>query len=151
MNGLPRIVLDTSVLVRGLCRRRSSASWSVLREVLACRLDIVLSLSLFLEYEDVLHRVEIVELLSRHGTPRTDIQSVLVVLADKAHEVQVHFRWRPNLVDADDNHVLETALHSHAVLVTCNPADFAPPKTDLLFPKLRVMTPAEFVKTYLAR
>jgi len=147
----PRVVLDTSVIVRGLCRQEGSPSWQVLRQTLSCALDVALSVSLFLEYEDVLLRPTIVDLLRRHGTDDGDVEDVLTVLADKADEVQVRFRWRPNLVDADDDHVMETLLHTDAVLVTCNPADFGPPRAELLFPGARVMTPEEFVEKYLAR
>lgn len=149
MSPIPRIVIDTNTIVRGMCRHRHSASWSVLREALSCKLDIVLSLSLFLEYEDVLHRREIAELLSRYETSRKYVDSTLTVLANKAEEVQVRFRWRPNLLDAGDDHVLEAALHGQALLVTCNPSDFVPPRAELLFPELRIMTPVEFVETYL--
>ena len=58
----------------------------------------------------------------------------------------IYFRWRPNLPDADDDHVLELAIASGAEqLVTHNMSDFV--KGELKFSHPRVVTPAQHLRT----
>ena len=55
MSVVPRIVIDTSVLVAGL-RSRKGTAFRLLREIGKTRFEIALSVPLVLEYEDVLLR-----------------------------------------------------------------------------------------------
>ena len=59
--------------------------------------------------------------------------------------MRVYYRWRPNLSDEGDNHVLELALAGAAgIIVTTNRADFL--GGDLRFPEVKILTPPEFLK-----
>jgi predicted nucleic acid-binding protein len=58
--------------------------------------------------------------------------------------VEVHFQWRPQSRDPNDEMVLEAAINGHAdALVTYNVADFAGPAERFKIPMLR---PAELLK-----
>jgi putative PIN family toxin of toxin-antitoxin system len=117
-----RIVLDTSVLVAGL-RTRSGAGNAVLRLVAHRRLVLLATPPLFLEYEDVLKRPEH-RLV--HGLALDAIDEFLAELAALIEPVEVHFQWRPQTRDPNDEMVLEAAINGQAdALVTYNVADFA--------------------------
>ncbi len=119
---MKRVVIDTSVVVAGL-RTRLGAGNAVLRLVADRRLLLLASPPLFLEYEDVLKRPEH-QLV--HGLTPDEIDEFLAELAALIEPVEVHFQWRPQSRDPNDEMVLETAINGHAdVLVTYNLADFA--------------------------
>jgi putative PIN family toxin of toxin-antitoxin system len=119
---MKRVVIDTSVVVAGL-RTRLGAGNAVLRLVADRRLVLLASPPLFLEYEDVLKRPEH-RLV--HGLTPDEIDDFLAELAALIEPVEVHFQWRPQSRDPNDEMVLETAINGHAdVLVTYNLADFA--------------------------
>lgn len=135
-----RIVLDTSVLVAAL-RRRRGASNELLRRVAQSSLRPLVSTALFLEYEDVISRAE--QRLAT-GMSERDIESFLAALASACDPVEVHFRWRPQLSDPSDELVLEAAVNGMAdALVTHNVRDFqvAAERFDL-----RVLTPQMCLK-----
>jgi predicted nucleic acid-binding protein len=64
--------------------------------------------------------------------------------------VEVYYRWRPNLRDESDNHVLELAIAAGGIpIVTFNRRDFA--GGELRFPGLVVQTPATWLRARVAR
>ncbi len=129
-----RIVLDTSVVVAGL-RTRSGAGNAVLRLVASRRLVLLATPPLFLEYEDVLKRPE--QRLA-HGLAPPDIDVFLAELAALVEPVEVHFLWRPQVRDPNDEMVLEAAINGWAdALVTYNVADFATVGDRFAIPILR--------------
>jgi predicted nucleic acid-binding protein len=78
---------------------------------------------LFLEYEDVLYRPE--QRLA-HGLTAGQIDSFLAGLAALIEPVDIHFQWRPQLRDPNDEMVLEAAINGRAeAIITHNVADFS--------------------------
>ena len=140
----PVIVLDTNVLVAGLCRRASSPSYRLLTNIQGGRVPIALTNKLYLEYEAVLKREEVLELTRLSSQ---DVEVVLDALVFLASESAVHYLWRPNLADSDDDFILEAAVSTGAVIVTKNVRDFH--GGELRFPELCVVTPQEFCDRYL--
>ena len=135
-----RIVLDTSVVVAGL-RTRLGAGNAVLREVARQRLIPLASPPLFLEYEDVMKRPEH-RLV--HGMSLEAIDEFLAEFAALIEPVEVHFQWRPQTPDPNDEMVLETAINGGAsALVTFNRQDFAGAAKDFRF---RVWLPGEALR-----
>jgi len=115
-------VLDTSVVVAAL-RTRLGAGNAVLRLVARRRVVALATPPLFLEYEDVLKRPEH-QLV--HGLAPEAIDEFLAELASLIEPVEVHFQWRPQSRDPNDEMVLEAAINGQAdALVTYNIADFA--------------------------
>jgi putative PIN family toxin of toxin-antitoxin system len=113
----PLIVLDTSVLIAGL-RSRNGPNNALLREVAKGSLILLCTPPLFLEYEDVLKRPEQVHV---HQLAKTQIDQFLAELASIIHPVDVHFQWRPQVRDPQDEMVLEAAINGYAeALVTNN-------------------------------
>jgi len=135
-----RIVLDTSVLVAAL-RTRLGAGNAVLRLVAERRLVLLVTPPLFLEYEDVLKRPE--QRLA-HGLEPDEIDGFLAELAALIEPVEVHFQWRTQVRDPNDEMVLEAAINGRAdVLVTYNVRDFA--RAGERF-GIAILSPAELLK-----
>ena len=135
------IVQDTNVFVAAL-RSLEGASAEVLDRCLAREDQAVMGETLFVEYEALIQR----ESLWR-GVPVTaaEREALLDDFCAAATWQPIYFRWRPNLPDADDDHVLELAIASGAEhLVTHNTRDFN--GGELKFASPRVVTPAQHLK-----
>lgn len=119
-----RAVLDTNVLVAALSSRRGS-SFALLNHLARQRFTLLASPALWLEYESVLKRPEVMQM---HQLGAQDIDDVLHGLCAMVEPVQSHFLWRPQLRDPNDEMVLEAAINGMAThLVTFNLRDFDPP------------------------
>jgi putative PIN family toxin of toxin-antitoxin system len=135
-----RIVLDTSVVVAGL-RTRLGAGNAVLRLVAERRLVALATPPLFLEYEDVLKRAE--QRLA-HGLTLEEVDQFLAEFAALIEPVELHFRWRPQSRDPNDEVVVETAINGQAdALVTYNTADFITAGERF---GIQVLSPAELLQ-----
>ena len=116
-----RLVLDTNVIVAGF-RSRRGASNALLRLVDGGRVVPLCSTALFLEYEAVLSRAE-TRAFTGHGLD--DVAAIMRAFAALCEPVDISFRVRPILRDADDEMVLEAALNGQAdAIVTHNVRDF---------------------------
>lgn len=140
----PLVVLDTNVLVAGLCRRIGSPSFKVLQNIQKATIPLVLTQKLYLEYESVLTRRSILKLI---GASKEEIVFVLDALLALAYRSEVFYLWRPNLPDEEDNFVLEAAVATNALVITKNITDFR--MGELIFPDLVVLTPQQFCDLYL--
>jgi putative PIN family toxin of toxin-antitoxin system len=137
---MKRVVLDTSVVVAGI-RSRSGGANALLRLITQRKLVLLANPPLFLEYEDVLKRAE--QRLA-HGLTLVAIDEFLSELAALIEPVEVHFQWRPQSRDPNDEMVIEAAINGRAdAIVTYNVSDFA--SFGARF-KIAVLTPAEFLK-----
>ena len=117
-----KVVLDTDVVVTAL-RSATGGSNAVLRLAATGKLVPLVTPALFLEYESVLKRPE---QRTAHGLSLVEIDQFLQALASACAPVDVSFRWRPLLSDANDEMVLEAAINGRADrLVTHNIRDFA--------------------------
>lgn len=118
-----RLVLDTNVIVAAF-RSRQGASNALLRRAADGAFKPLCSTALFLEYEAVLSREET---RAATGHSLEDVAMAMRALAAVAEGVDVPFRVRPVLRDADDEMVLEVAVNGRAdAIVTHNVGDFAP-------------------------
>ena len=132
--GVPRIVVDTNVLVAGLKSRRG-ASFKLLSLLGDPRFEIAISVALFLEYEDVLTRQNI-------GISVEQMRDVLNYISRVSIHQEIFFYWRPCLKDPQDDLVLEVAVASQSgVIVTFNGSDFVGVENF----GIRALTPANFL------
>lgn len=100
--------------------------------------EIHLSVSLTLEYEDVLHRQR-----NALGLSREDVSDLIDALCALSHHHKIHFLLRPQLRDAEDELVLELAVAAKCShIVTYNQKDFAGVEEF----GLKVVTPKEFLQ-----
>ena len=95
-----------------------------------------------MEYEDVLKRPE--HQLVHGLIPRGRVDEFLAELAALIEPVEVHFQWRPQSRDPNDEMVLEAAITGQAAaLVTYNVTDFAGPAERF---RISVLRPGELLK-----
>jgi len=133
-------VVDTSVLVSAMIGS-TFANRDILRACLERRVQPLIGETLFLEYEDVLSRPQ---LMARSPLSISERQRLLEAFLAVCRWVEVYFGWRPNLPDEADNHLIELAVAGGANwIVTSNVADFR--RSELKFPQIRVGTAMEFM------
>ncbi len=131
-----RVVLDSNVLVAAL-RSRRGASFQVLNLLRDRRFEIALSVPLALEYEAVLLRHA-----KALGLSRSEATGLVDYCCSVAYQQEVHFLWRPTLLDPRDEFVLELAVAAGCrALVTHNVRDFASARRFAV----QVVTPATFL------
>ena len=114
-------MLDTNVVVAGL-RSPSGASAALLDHALSERFTLLLSVALALEYEAVC-RDPAQRIAS--GLSEEEVSTVVSALCAVCEPVEARYLWRPQLRDAADEMVFETAVNGRAdTLVTFNRKDF---------------------------
>ena len=137
----PVLVLDTSVFVSALLGPKG-ASREVVRRCLMRRYQPLMGAALFTEYESVLAREA---LLKRCILTKRERETLLDAFLSTCQWVNIYYAWRPNLTDESDNHLIELAVAGGAAaVVTHNVKDFK--RSELRFPGLEVMTPADWLK-----
>ncbi len=135
-----RIVVDTNVFV-GACIGRGPAS-RVLEACIQERLAPQLSSTLLLEYTDLVGREAIFKNARFNYEQR---RKLLLAFSSVCEWREVHFKWRPNLRDEADNHLIELAISSNApIIVTENLRDFA--FQDLKFPQVKILNARDFLE-----
>lgn len=133
-----RLVLDTDVVIAGLISP-TGASRRLLELSLERRVTLLGSVALFLEYEAVAFRSDVLALAA---LSRKDMTNFLADLASVIEPVEIHFLWRPMLSDASDEMVLEAAVNGQAnALATFNAKDFA--RARGRFNQLKIAAPRE--------
>ena len=132
-----QVVLDTNVLIAAL-RSRYGGSAALLQKLGADpRWQSNLSVSLVAEYTEVVHREA--RLL---GYSWQDCEDFLDYICMAGVERPIYFRWRPALVDPDDDLVLELAVACGAAhIITHNRRHFTAAERFGIVP----LSPAEFL------
>ena len=116
-----RMILDTDVIIAAI-RSTKGASAEIVRRVLRGEMHIELTVAMALEYEAVVMREEH---LRAGELTAADALNVIDALAALATPIEIHFRWRPQLRDADDEMILEAAINANdRTIVTFNTRDF---------------------------
>ncbi len=137
------ITLDTSILYQALMSK-TGASYFILQQVRNRKIQIALSVPVFLEYQDVLTRDKS---LKDFELTLNDVEKFLRFIAYIGKPFEIYFLLRPNLKDEKDNKLVELAVTSQSdYLITSNIRDFK--DAELKFDQLKIITPAEFVKMW---
>jgi putative PIN family toxin of toxin-antitoxin system len=117
---VPRVVLDTNVLVSAL-RSHKGASFKVVSLIGKGLFHLSISVPLVLEYESAAKRIS-----KLVGLKYTDIDDIVDYICKVAEHRDIYYLWRPFLKDPKDDMVLEVAVESESdYIVTHNVRDFA--------------------------
>jgi putative PIN family toxin of toxin-antitoxin system len=117
---VPRVVLDTNVLVSAL-RSRKGASFKVVSLIDKGLFQLSISVPLVLEYESAVKRIS-----KLVGLKYSDIDDIVDYICQVAEHRDIYYLWRPFLKDPKDDMVLEVAVESESdYIVTHNVRDFA--------------------------
>ena len=136
-----RVVVDTNVITAALLSPAGS-NRSVLRACLKGLAKPLVGEALFQEYEDLVHRSV---LMTKSPLTLKEREALLDAFLSVCEWVRVYYLWRPNLPDEADNHLVELAIAGGAdAIVTSNTRD--PKRSELSFPHLQILTPAQFIK-----
>lgn len=116
-----RLTVDTDVVVAAM-RSPTGASAALLALLLEGKGTWLLSVAMALEYESIC-------MLADHrlaaNASEGDVQNLLSSIFDIIVPVEVYYQWRPQLSDANDEMILETAVNGQAdAIVTFNHTDF---------------------------
>jgi putative PIN family toxin of toxin-antitoxin system len=115
-----RVVIDTDVMVAAF-DSPSGASRQLLLDILDGKALLLLSAGLMLEYEAVLTRPRMLDMI---GIDASEVLSVLDEIAACCVPVALDYRWRPSANDPGDDLVIETAINGSAdVIASFNIAD----------------------------
>jgi len=135
------IVVDTSVLISALTGQKGPGR-EVLRKYLQGKYNPLISNALFLEYEDVSKRQQILDACPLKSE---ETRELLNAFYSTCHWVPIYYLWRPNIVDEGDNFLIELALAGNAThIVTNNIGDFQ--NAELIFPGLTIVKPERFLR-----
>jgi len=137
------LTLDTNILYQALMST-TGASHFILQQVRNRRIQIALSVPVFLEYKDVLTREKS---LKDFKIQLNDVDKFLRFVAYIGKTFEIYYLFRPNLKDERDNMIEELAITSQSdYLLTSNIKDFK--NAELKLDELKVITPGEFVKMW---
>lgn len=138
-----RIVVDTNVLV-GAMLTEGGASRQILRLCLTRQVTPVIGLALFAEMEDVLERAALFERCILNKAERDELFQAFL---STTSWVSIFYKWRPNLRDEADNHIVELAVAANVTcIVTKNLRDFA--AMELQFDGLEIVSPSQFLQKW---
>lgn len=131
-----RIILDTNVVFEGMTQV-NSASGLLIEAWLGGLLSVCVSDALAYEYEYV-------DVLSRKlNAERWEAaRPALATLLARAQFITIHYSWRPATPDPGDDHIVDCAMNSGAVVVTHNQKDFRLAEREL---GLIVVSPLQLV------
>ena len=129
------MIVDTNVLFEGLTRQGGAAGL-LIEAWLGGVVDVYVSNALAYEYADVLSRKLSAERWRR-------LKPVLGSLLNQAHFAAIYFTWRPMSPDPGDDHIVDCAMNTGAIVVTSNIRDFKAAE-ELL--GVAVMTPVEAIR-----
>jgi putative PIN family toxin of toxin-antitoxin system len=116
-----RLVLDTDVVVAAM-RSPAGASAAIVKAARTGRVTILMTVAMAMEYEAVCLRPE-------HRLPAglstLEVEVFLDAIVAMGEPVRLHYLWRPQLRDPNDEMVLEAAINGEAeAIVTFNVRDY---------------------------
>jgi len=136
--------VDTNIFVGAMNRGYGGVNRCIFELCFLDDLKPMMTDTLYFEYTDLLERDYLYHHSVLSADERQDFFDAFCSICDW---VDIHYRWRPNLKDEADNHVLELAIAGGADLVlTWNARDFG--QADLVVPDIHIMRPDDFLNAY---
>jgi len=137
-------VIDTNILIGALFSGRG-VNRQIIKLCFENKIAPQISNALFLEYQDVFSRKEITD---KSLLPKVESQNFLDDFLSVCQWNEFYYRWRPNLKDESDNHLLELALASRSqFIVTHNVKDFR--FAELSFPEVSILDANQMLEKLL--
>ena len=135
-------VIDTNVFISALIKA-DTAPRALLRRCLLGQVQPVIVNALCSEYEDIMSREHV---FTTSAVTAEQREALFDAFISRCQWVNIYYRWRPNLRDEADNHLMELAIAGNAQwLITGNTRDFR--QHELQFPDVRIATVTEFLQT----
>jgi putative PIN family toxin of toxin-antitoxin system len=135
-----KIVVDINVFI-GAILSSQGLNRELIRRCLLGEYQLMMSNALYLEYESVVEREEII---TKCQLDRSKVNELLDGFLSVSKWVYIYYSWRPNLRDESDNHVIELAIAGNArMVVTNNLKDFR--GSELTFPQLQILSPYQII------
>ena len=140
---MKKVVIDTNVIVSAI-QTGDSISQDLLRLVFLGNITILMSNALFLEYEAISQRHDV---MARCRFTQSEAEQFLDALFAVSYWVEIYFAWRPNLKDENDNFLIELAVAGNAdYLITKNIKELK--SGELLFAQLCICSPKQFMANW---
>ncbi len=138
------VVIDTNIFVGAMNRGLNGLNRHITELCFLDKLQPLMSDELYFEYEDLLSR----DYLYQNSTLTKDERNRFFdAFCSICQVVDIHYRWRPNLKDESDNHIIEMAISGGAShVLTWNAHDFK--QADLVIPDITIIRPDEFINAY---
>lgn len=134
-------VIDTNVFISALMKG-DTAPRALLRRCLLGQVKPLIGNALYAEYEDIMAREHV---FRNSPVTATEREALFDAFVAQCQWINIYYRWRPNLRDEADNHLMELAIAGNAQwLITGNTRDFR--QHELQFPEVRITTVAEFLQ-----
>lgn len=119
-----------------------TAPRALLRRCLLGQVKPLIGNALYAEYEDIMAREHV---FRNSPVTATEREALFDAFVAQCQWINIYYRWRPNLRDEADNHLMELAIAGNAQwLITGNTRDFR--QHELQFPEIRIATVAEFLQ-----
>ena len=135
-----KIVIDTNVFV-GALQRGDGVNRKILELCFLDELEPLMGDALYFEYEDLMMRGHLYIDTALSEEERSYFFDDFCSICSW---INIYYRWRPNLKDEGDNHLLEMAISGQAdAVLTWNKKDFK--RSDLVLPDIQIVTPVEFL------
>ena len=132
-----RIIIDTNVIYSAL-RSKQGASYKLISILPTQKFEVLLSVPLYAEYQEVLMRKDILNIYTKQ-----EITGFLRYFCKICVHKDIFYLWRPILKDPKDDMLLELAVAGNGdYIITYNIKDFA--ALDKFRPK--AITPNELLK-----
>lgn len=139
---MKKVVIDTNVFISALLGKEGSYARIILDAVFDGNLLPLMGNALFNEYSNVLNRNE---LFKKCPLDEGERSVLFASFLSCCKWTKIYFKWRPNLKDESDNHIVELAVAGGAKrIITDNTKDFV--SSELCFSGLEVITPKIFLK-----
>lgn len=140
-----KAVIDTNVIVSALISKDGNYSREIIEKVFENSIIPLMGEALFNELMDVCGRQDIFKSCILTEKERQEFLQAYMLCCSWS---KIYNKWRPNLQDEADNHIIELAIAGGAsCIITKNIKDLK--SGELLFEKLKIVTPDEFIKEKL--
>ena len=142
---MQKIVIDTNIIISALLSKNGNYSRRIIELVFNDSIIPLMGEALFNEHIEVASRQDVFRSCVLNQKER---QEFLQAYMKCCLWCKIYYKWRPNLKDESDNHIIELAVAGGVnYVITKNIKDLK--SGELFFEKLQIITPDEFIKERL--